>query len=153
MNDIVIQIDREEQIVFKSKSEANEYLMSIRDSGRYYCKIYLKEYESETIFLKYLSSICEEIMESASTQEGILIDIKLGEDGEMTLIQKICAKLEMEGLLEENEFRGKDLVHRLTKEGLSFWNDYKSLEWMRKRNKVKVKHNGLREKLGIYNIR
>lgn len=152
MNDIIIQIDREEPIEFRFKNEASEYLQDIRNSGRYYYKIYLKEYELETIFLKYLSSLCEEIMKSAATMEGLLIDIKL-KDGEMTMIQKIVCKLELEGLIEENEFDGGLLVHRLTKKGLSFWNDYKSLAWLRSRKKIKASKNGIREKLGIYNIR
>jgi len=152
MNDILIQIDREKPIEFRFKDEANEYLQSIRDSGRYYYKIYLKVYELETIFLKHLSSDCEKIMKSAATMEGALIDVKLGKDGEMTMEQKIICKLELEDLIEENEFKGKLLIHRLTKKGLSFYNDYKALAWLRKRPKVKVIHNGVREKIGIYNI-
>jgi len=152
MNNIVIQIDREKPIYFRFKDEANEYLQNIRNSGRYYYKIYLKVYELETIFLKHLSSDCEKIMKSAATMEGALIDVKLGKDGEMTIIQKICAKLEIQGLIQENDFKGELLVHRLTKKGLSFYNDYKALAWLRKRPKVKVVHNGVREKIGIYNI-
>lgn len=153
MNDIIIQIDREEPIEFRHKDEVNEYLSDIRKSGRYYYKIYMKYYELETIFLRHLSGVCEEIMKSAATIDGVLIDIKLDENGDMTLTQKICAKLEFEGLLEENEFKSDLLVHRLTKKGLLFYNDYKALAWLRKKEKVKVTHTGLREKLGIYNLR
>jgi predicted transcriptional regulator len=152
---VIIQIDKEEPIEFGFKVDAVEYLENIRASGRYYYKIYTKEGRLETIFLKHLSSICEDIMKFAATMEGVLIDAKLGKDGEMTLSQKICTKLELEGLIEENELKDGFLVHRLTKKGLLFYNDYKALAWMRKKYKVKVKHDpyGLREKLGIYNIR
>lgn len=151
MNNIIIQIDRENPIQFNFKDEANEYLQNIRKSGRYYYKIYFKYYELETIFIRYLSGICEDIMKSAATQEGILIDVKLGKDKEMTMIQKIICKLELEGLIEENEFKGDQLVHKLTKKGLLFYNDYKALAWLRKRKKIKAK-NEIREKIGIYNL-
>ena len=152
MNNIIIQVDRKKQIEFRFKDEANEYLQNIRKSGMYFYKIYLKEYELETIFLKRLSGVCEEIMKSAATIDGLVIDTKLGKDGEMTMIQKIVCKLELEGLIEENKL-GDLLIYRLTKKGLSFFNDYKALEWMRERKKIKVKRDGLREKLGIYNLR
>lgn len=152
MSKIIIQIDREDPITFGFKSDANEYLQDIRDSGRYYYKIYLKEHELETTFLKHLSSVCEEIMKSAATMEGVLIDVKLGKDGEMTLIQKIVCKLEMEGLIEENESKGNDIIHRLTKKGLSFYNDYKALAWLRKREKVK-KYTDDRKRMAIYNLK
>jgi len=154
MNNILIKVDREELIEFSFKAEAVEYLQNIRDSGRYYCKIYLKEYELETIFLRHLSGICEEIMKSAATMEGVLISIGLGKDGEMTMIQKIVCKLELEGLIEENETIGESIVHRLTRKGLSFYNDYKALSWLRKRGKTKINvTNEIRERIHIYNLK
>lgn len=149
MSKIIIKIDREEPIEFGFKSDANEYLEDIRKSGRYYYKIYMREGELETIFSKHLSSICVEIMKSAATTEGALIDIKL-EKGEMTLAQKICVKLELEGLLEEIGSKGNFMVHRLTNKGLSFYNDYKALAWLRKREKVKKYTD---DRKGIYNLK
>ena len=153
MSKIIVKIDKEEPIEFGFKSDVSEYLENIRKSGRYYFKISVKEGWRETIFVHHLSNVCEEIMKHAATRDGVIVDIKLGKDGEMTLVQKICAKLEMEGLIEENEFRDKDLVHRLTKKGLAFYNDYKSIILLRSRKKLKVIHTGVREKVGIYNIR
>lgn len=149
---VIIQIDKEKPIEFGFKNDAVEYLENIRASGRYYYKIYTKEYELETTFLKHLSSVCEEIMKSAATMEGVLIDIKLGKNGEMTLIQKIVCKLEMEGLIKENETKGENIIHRLTKKGLSFYNDYKSMAGFRNRSKGK-KFTDFRNKKRIYNIR
>lgn len=153
MSKIIIRIDKEEPIEFGFKADAVEYLESIRRSGIFYYKIHMKEGELETIFLKHLSSICEEIMKSAATQEGFLVDIKLSKDGDMTLIQRIVCKLEFEDMIEEYFLKDGLLVHRLTNKGLSFYNDYKALAWLRKRKKVKISHNGIREKLGIYNLK
>lgn len=151
MSKIIIKIDREKPVEFICKADANEYMEAIRKSGRYYYKISLNEYGKEIIFIHHLSSLCIEIMNYAAKLEGVLIDIKLV-DGEMTTTQRIVCKLELEGLIEENELKGKQLVHRLTKKGLSFYNDYKALAWLRKRGKIKIKHDGIREKIGIYNL-